>query len=126
MNLGALDLVLDYLLVVNTVSRVIWVWKPQGSSDWIASLTGLCCLPVWFSPMNAVRTGALPFWGGYADWGSDEDKELKTILHPSSSSDDRHDSESRTKARSFLALAFFGSSSLQRVTQVVFGFKISI
>jgi hypothetical protein len=115
-------LVLDCLLVVNTVSRAIWVWKPQGSPDWIASLVGLCCLPVWFSPVTAMRIGVLPFWGGYADWGSDEDedKESKTILHPSSSSDNCHDSESRTKARSFLALAFFSSSSSQRVTRVVF------
>jgi len=73
MNLGALDLVLNCLLAVNTVSRAIWVWKPQGSPDWIASLAGLCCLPVWFSPVTAVRIRVLPFWGGYADWGSDED-----------------------------------------------------
>jgi hypothetical protein len=76
--------------------------------------------------MTAMRIGTLPFWGGYADWGSDKDEESKKIFHPSSSSDDRHDSESRTKARSFLALAFFSSSSSQRVTHVMFRFKISI
>jgi hypothetical protein len=48
-------------------------------------------LSIWFSPVTAVRIEVLLFWGGYADWGLDE--ESKTILHPSSSSsDDCHDS----------------------------------
>jgi hypothetical protein len=40
--------------------------------------------------VTTVRIGVLPFWGEYGDWGSDE--ESKTILHPSSSLDDCHDS----------------------------------
>jgi hypothetical protein len=58
-----------------------------------STASGLLLSPncvVWFSVVTAVRIGVLPFWGGYTNWGSDKDEESKTILHPSSSSDDYH------------------------------------
>jgi hypothetical protein len=40
--------------------------------------------------VTAIRIGVMLFWGGYVDWGSNEDEESKMILHPSYSSNDCH------------------------------------